>query len=46
MWAERKPSRKMDLLRNASRWIHLFAVIGVIVLVSGMPDNEYVGEDD
>lgn len=36
----------IDLTMNALRWARLFAVIGSIVLVNGIPDNEYLGEDE
>jgi len=36
----------IDMTINAIRWARLFAVFGAIVLVNGMPSNEYVGEDD
>lgn len=36
----------LDMTINAIRWARLFAVFGAIVLVNGMPDNEYTGGDD
>lgn len=36
----------LNMTINAIRWARLFAVVGAIVLVNGMPDNEYLGGDD
>ena len=39
-------SDALDMAGNAVRWAHLFAVVGAIVIVRGMPDTEYTGRDE
>lgn len=39
-------SDSLDMAGNALRWARLFAFVGAVVIVKGMPDTEYTGGDD
>lgn len=39
-------SDALDMAGNAFRWARLFAFVGAVVIIRGMPETEYTCSDD